>query len=77
MGLEVPRKPAQAFFKDRDVDAAHKLVPVIDVENQDPVTRAAFFLRRVRGAHVEITPGGRLAQGHDCDRKKNCEEGHE
>ena len=55
VGLEVGSEAAQAFFEDRDIDAPHQLMAVIDIEDQNTgAVGLALNLGRIRCAEVEV-----------------------
>src|SRR5262249_13307726 len=45
--LEVSGEAADAFFEDRKIDAPDKLVPVIDIEDQNAIAGPALLLRSI------------------------------
>ena len=67
MGLEVSGETAKAFLKGWDVDAAHELMALINIENQNALAGPIILLSGVGRAHVQISFGLRLSRGEGGD----------
>ena len=52
MRLEISREPAEAFLKLGDINAAHKLVLLVDVEHQDALAGLVIVLCRIGRADI-------------------------
>ena len=71
MGLQVARETAKALAENRDIDPPDKLVPVVDIEDENPgAVRATLLLSAVGRAQVEVPFRLGLAERNERGEEK-------
>ena len=69
--FQISGETAKSFPKRGDLDSPHKLVPLIDIENQNALAGPVVVLSRIGRADVQIPFDGRLTEGEAGDGQKD------